>query len=118
MNGAVIAGCDDLGQLLEARRKNAPFIAELLADTGFQLVFGIGSGTGFAHYRRVDGDLPYFMAVPAQRYVKARYVTFLINNVPTPIPGRYVVSFNALKQITLRFLVTGERSAECDWEAI
>ena len=104
--------------MLDKRRKNVPFIAELSADNGFQLTIGIGGGVSFAQYRRVDGELPYLVAVPLLPRVKSRYVEFLINNTLTPIPGRYVLNFDEMKQIAVHFLETGDRSDAFAWEAI
>ena len=118
MNRAVIGGSEKLSELLDQRRKNAPFVAELSADNGYQLMIGIGSGICFAQYSRANGELPYLVAVPAQPRVKSRYVEFLMNNTLTPIPGRYVLTFEEMKQIALHFLKTGERAQAFAWEPI
>lgn len=59
MNGIVIADSHEVADLLDNRRKNVPFVAELFANNGFKLVLGMGSGTGFVQHRRIDGDLPF-----------------------------------------------------------
>jgi hypothetical protein len=118
MNRTLIAESEQLSELLDKRRKNAPFIADLFGDNGFQLTIGIGSGIGFAQYRRENGELPYLVAVPAQRRVKSRHVEFLINNTPTPIPRRFILTFDEMKQVALHFLETGEPSDVVSWEAI
>ena len=118
LDGATIVGGDQLAALLESLRKNAPFVAELSSDNGFWLLLGVGSGIGFAQYRPVNDDLPYFMALPAQRNLKGRHVDFLVNGVATPIPGRFVLSFDELREIALHFLETGERSPAFSWELV
>jgi Immunity protein Imm1 len=118
MNRTIVAGIDKLAELLEKRRNNAPFIAELSADNGFHLMLGIGTRVGWAQYSRIDGELPYLVAIPPQQRVKNRYVEFLMNNTPTAIPGCFILSFDEAKQIALHFLETGERSAAFTWEAI
>jgi len=118
MNGSVLAGSDELAKLLDDRRKNSPFVAEFLADNGFKLVLGLGSGVGFVQYRRIDGDLPYYMALPPWRRTKSRGVRFRVDNVPVPIPGRYILDFDEVARIVLYFLATGERSGAFAWEAI
>ena len=118
LNGAAVAGGENLVELLDLRRRRVPFIAELSADNGFQLTIGIGSDVSFAQYRKISGALPYLVAVPPHPRLKVRYVDFLINNTPTPIPGRYVLTFEEMKQIALHFLETGERSESFVWESI
>ena len=41
-----------------------------------------------------------------------------MNNTLTPIPGRYVLNFEEMKQIAVHFLETGDRSGAFAWEAI
>ena len=118
MNQTILSGRDQLARLLDARRKSAAFIAELSADSGFHLMIGIGDSVGFAQYSRTDGGLPYLVATPEQRRVQSRYVDFLINNTPTPIPGHYVLSFDEVKKIALYFSETGERDNAFRWESI
>lgn len=118
MNHATVADSEGLAELLDKRRKNIPFIAALSADNGFQLMIGIGSGVSFAQYSHTNGELPYLVAIPAQPRVKGKYVDFLMNNTPTPIPGRYILSFDEMKQIALYFRETGERCAVFSWESI
>jgi hypothetical protein len=47
----------------------------------------------------------------------AEDVAFLIHDTPMPIPGRYILHFDEIKQIALHFLQTGERSAAFAWKA-
>jgi hypothetical protein len=41
-----------------------------------------------------------------------------VDNVPVPIPGRYILDFDEVARIVLYFLATGERSGAFAWEAI
>jgi hypothetical protein len=118
VNGTIVADSDQLIELLERWRKSEPFVAELLGDHGFCLLLGIGSGIGFAQYRPVNGDLPYFMGLPAKRRVKRRRIEFLVNDIPTPIPARYILNFDEVRQIAQHFLRTGERNGAFAWESI
>jgi hypothetical protein len=115
-NGRVISETRELNELFQKQRNKAPFVAELSANNGLQLLFGIGSGVGFAQCRRIDGDLPYFMAVPPQRRVGGGNTRFLVSNVPMPIPARYVLNFDEVSQIASHFLKTGARSAAFVWK--
>lgn len=118
MNGLVIVGRDNFVELLDGRRNNAPFIAELSADNGYRLTIGVGGALSVAQHMRLDGELPYLVALPAQPRTNAKYVEFLTNNTPTPIPGRYVLAFDEMKQIAIHFFETGERSGTFSWKSI
>ncbi len=117
-NETAIAGGTNLSELLDDVRKRTPFIAELCGDNGFELVLGIGGDFAFVEHRRIDGDLPYLMAISARPQLKTGDVEFLTANTPTPIAARYILSFDELKQIALHFLETGERSDTVTWDSI
>lgn len=108
MNGVDIVDADELAKLLDERRSRAPFIADLIADNGFELMIGIGRDVGCAQYSRTDGEPPYLMAVSPQRQMKSGYVDFLVNNTPTPFAARYILTFEQVKAVSLHFLATGE----------
>lgn len=118
MNGAVIAESKKLAELLSSRQGDAPFVAELRGDNGFELVLGIGPDIGFVEHRRIDGCLPYLVAAPAYPRIRSGNVEFLTADTPTPIPARYILNFDELKQIALHFLETGERSDAFSWNSI
>jgi hypothetical protein len=58
------------------------------------------------------------MAVSQTPPMKNGDVEFLTANTLTPIPARYILSFDEFKQIALHFLETGERSDAVKWEEI
>jgi hypothetical protein len=118
MNGREIATFAQLEKLLDERRSSEPFLADLTGENGYELMVGLGSGVACAQYSRSDGDPPYLMALAPQRRVKSRLVAFLMNNTPTEIPARFILSFDEVKQIALHFLETGERSSAVSWEEI
>jgi hypothetical protein len=118
MSGSEISDSANLASLLDGIRNNIPFIARLRGEDGFQLFLGIGSDLGFVEYMCVDGSLPYLAALSAKPQVKAGHVEFLTANTPTPIPARFILSFDEMKQIALHFLKTGERSDAVIWESI
>lgn len=118
MNGAVIAERKKLSDLLDSKRNQRPFTAELCGENGFMLVFAIGLGLGFVEHRRIDGDLPYLVAVSPRPPVKRGGIEFLCGGTPTPIPARNIISFDEVKEIALHFLQTGERSEAFVWESI
>ncbi|MGA8078973.1 MAG: Imm1 family immunity protein [Xanthobacteraceae bacterium] len=107
-----------LAHLLDNARTRTPFIAELRADNGFELVIGTGGDLGCVEHRRINGDLPYLMAMSSHPPLTTGEVEFLTANTPTPIAARYILSFLELKEIALDFLATGERSKSVSWEEI
>ena len=118
MNRAEIAGRAKLGELLDDRRYKQPFVAELVADNGFKIVFGISADFGCVEYIRVDGDLPYLMAVSPHPPITSGYFEFLLGGTATPIPAREILTFDEMKQIAMHFLETGERSDAFSWVSI
>jgi hypothetical protein len=115
---ATFSEAASLSGLLDNARKRHPFIAELRGDNGFELVMGIGGNFACVEHRRINGDLPYLMAVSHQPPLTNGEVEFLTANTPTPIAARYILSFDELKEIALHFLTTGERSHSVSWKAI
>lgn len=116
MHGAIIAGSAQLAKLLEDVRRKPPFIAELEADNGFEVSIGISEKYGWVQYSKSDGNPPYLSAISARRPLKRGFVEFLDANTATPIPARYVISFDELKDISIHFLETGEPSNAFSWE--
>jgi hypothetical protein len=117
-HGALIKDSKNLSDLLDSVRKRSPFIAELRGDNDFELVIGIGGDFSCVEHRRIDGDLPYFMAVSAHPPMSSGEVEFLTANTLTPIQARYILKFEELKEIALHFLTTGGRSGVVSWEEI
>jgi hypothetical protein len=113
-----IAESVKLSELLESVRRRSPFIAELRGDNGFELAMGIGADFCCVEHRRINGDLPYLMAVSSHPQMDTGEVEFLTANTPTPIQARYILRFEELKEIALHFLTTGERSDTVSWEPI
>ncbi len=118
MNSAVFSDGGKLGELLEARKKQPPFLAKLSGDNGFELMIGIGRTVGCAQYSRSDGNPPYLMAMSPRPPMNNGGFEFLTADTLTPIPARHILRFVELKEIALHFLVTGERSTEFGWENV
>jgi hypothetical protein len=115
MNRNVIGSARELAELLDQRRNRAPFMADLVADNGFELLLGIGPNVGCAQYSRADGEPPYLMAVSPERHMRKGCVEFFVSNTPTPVAARYILSFDQLKAISLYFFETGDRSNAVSW---
>jgi hypothetical protein len=118
MNRTEISGSGKLIEVLENRRTHKPFVAELTADNGFNIVFGISAHYGCVEYIRADGDLPYLMAVSPRPPMESGYFEFLLGGTPTPIRARNILTFDEMKQIALHFLATGVRSNAFSWEVV
>lgn len=116
-NGVIVETDTELVELLDNLRSNVPFVAQLRGINGFQLTFGIGDDFGCVEYERVDGELPYLMAVSAQ-HPTSNDATFLFGGTATPIPARFILSFDELTEVALHFLETGGRSEAVTWESI
>jgi hypothetical protein len=85
MNGHAILTTLQFAKLLDDRRQDEPFLANLTADNGYELMIGLGSGVACAQFSSPDGEPPYLMAVPPRRQAEERCVEFLMNNTPTAI---------------------------------
>ncbi len=118
LNGRSISGRVQLVKLLDSVRGSPPFVAELCGENGFVLTIGIGGDVGSVQHSRMDGALPYLMALPKHGRISKTDVEFRLGNTPTPIPARYILSFDEVRHIALHFLETGERSADFAWESI
>lgn len=117
MNGSVMSDAERLAELLDGQRTKPPFMADLTGDNGFELMIGLGGDRGCAQFCRTDGSPPYLMAVSAHPpLVRTGYVEFLATGTPTPVAGRYIISFNELKQIACHFVGTGGRSDAVSWQ--
>jgi hypothetical protein len=118
MSGKAITENTVLANLLDSRRQDQPFLADLCGDNSFQIMIGIGGNASCVQYSRMDNKPPYLMAVSTQPPMKRGYVEFLVNNTLTAIAARYIISFNEMKKIALHFLETGERSNGVSWQSL
>jgi hypothetical protein len=118
MNGMVIAEEAKLAELLDKRRNEPPFLAELSGDKGYHIEFGIGGDVGCIQHSQTNGKAPYLMAMSAHPPMKGGYIEFLTANTPTPIAARYIVRFDELKAVALQFLKTGDKSDRVLWQEL
>jgi immunity protein Imm1 of predicted polymorphic toxin system len=115
MNGVEITEPAKLAELLDGRRNEPPFLAELSGDNGYHIEFGIGGNFSCVQFSRSDREPPYLMAVSPHPSMKSGYLEFLTANTPTPVPARNILSFDELKEIAIHFLQTGEQSDIVSW---
>jgi hypothetical protein len=114
-NGAAFTQRTRLSELLDRRRSEPPFLAELLGDNGYHIEFGIGGDVGCVQHSRADGRAPFLMAISFLPPMKKGYAEFLTANTPTAFAARYIITFDELKEIAFYFLETGERSDSVLW---
>ena|SRR6266446_7606757 len=118
VNGLAVTSDDQLFQVLDSLRTRKPFFAELVGDNGCTLLIGIGGVIGCAQFSRSDGEPPYLMAIAPKQFAEHGHVEFLVGNTPTPVPSRYILPFENIKNIASAFRHTGTRSADVTWEKI
>lgn len=118
LNGAKIENGGKLLKILDDLRSREPFFCELVGENSFNLLLGVGRTIGCVQYSPGDGSTPYLMAVATGEQDSDGYVEFLTADTPTPVPRRYCLSFEIVKQIAAYFIETGKRSPEVSWEEI
>jgi hypothetical protein len=118
VNGTGVANGKQVVALIEALRQRPPFFCELVGENGYNLLVGIGGAIGCTQYSRADGNPPYWMATSPSTKHKEGVVDFLIADTATPVPARYCVPFDAVKDIIVYFQNTGLRNPAVDWDEI
>jgi hypothetical protein len=124
---------EQVSNLLDSFRNREPFLCKLVGENGYELMIGVGATFGCVQHSRSDGDSPYLMAAATSEgdpdvYMKRlasgelneeeECIYFLISDQPTPIPKRYCLSFDNLKEVVSYFIETGDRWPGVPWEEI
>ena len=117
-NGMIISSGTQLDAVLDAGRIGTPVFVRLSGDNGFEIMVGIGRNVGCIQYSRSDGEPPYLVALSVDCPTEGEDVEFWTGGTATPIPARFILSSDELKQIALHFLETGQRSDAVFWESI
>lgn len=121
LNGSTICDVSQLENILDRLRIREAFV-ELEGENGYKLTIGIADTIACVQHSRIDGELPYLVAVAPTNNISddhdEDYVEFLIGNTPTPIPTRNCISLELLKPIAIEFLTTGNRLETIRWEEI
>jgi hypothetical protein len=116
LNGAVIEDTERLSQLLQGLRGRAPFICEIVAENGFELVVGVGE-VGCAQYGRRDGSAGYVVALaPGREHVEGD-TEFLAGGTATPISNRFCMPFSSVLEIVGHFHETSRAHPAFTWVA-
>jgi hypothetical protein len=118
LNGMSVGRRSDLLAILDELHNREPFFLQLCGENDYTLLLGIGGSLGCAQYSRTDGDPPYLMSLSAKVVEQDDCVEFLTGHTLTQVSRRYCVPFEILKQISVHFLESGERSPLVSWEEI
>jgi Immunity protein Imm1 len=118
LDGAVVHNREGLFALLDSVRNREQFGCELVGENGYKLTLGIGNKVGFVQHSPSDGDTPYLLALAPEKHCDQEYAEFLVGDTPTPIPGRFCLPLDKVKDIAAYFVETGGRSPVVSWEEI
>jgi len=118
LNGTEIVSRDALSGALDGLRVREPFFCEIVSENGFKLLLGVGADCSCVQHSPSDGSTPYLMAVNDPGGSVDEFKEFLTANTLTPVPKRYCLSFDRMKEIALHFLESGDRAPSVTWEEI
>jgi hypothetical protein len=118
LNASLIQDEAALLQTLDASQGRPPFFCELVGENGFKVLIGLGKSTGSVQHSSIDGKPPYLMAVAEGMDPINECTEYLIGNTPTPVPSRYCLPIETVREIALHFQRTGGRSTAVSWEEI
>ena len=115
-NRTIIQNISRLRSVLQRARGRSPHFVELISDNGSQLLLGLGGHEGCVQFS-ISGEPPYLMAVSDQPDSEGE-LEFLIDDTPSPVPRRYCLPYEAVREIAEAFVQTGQRKADAIWEAL
>ena len=118
LNGAIVHDRSQLFALLDSVGDRDPFGCELENENGCVLTLGIGKDVGFVQHSPSTGDIPYLVALATSTCCGHEDVEFLVGDTPTPIPRRFCLPFETVKEIAAYFVETGGRTPSVSWEEI
>jgi len=118
LNGRILSGSGELGNLFDGFRSREPFFFELEGENGFELLIGVAEHFGCIQYSAAHRSLPYLMAVSPLDNDIEDCIEFFAGNTPTPMRRRHLVPFELVIQIAAYFMETGNRSPAIYWEEI
>jgi Immunity protein Imm1 len=118
VNGMDFADSKQVVALLEGLKERPAFFCELAGESGYNLLVAIGGDIGCTQYSRGDGNPPYWMATSSATKAEEGYADFLMADTAAPMPMRYCLPFDAVKDIVVYFQNTGLRNPAVNWEEI
>ena len=117
-HGELVKNTTWLMSRIDELRERDPSFCDLEAENGFVLLLGVSEDRGCAQYSAIDGSPPYLMAADVSVEDDEDYMEFLTADTNTPVPTRYCLPIEQIKEIAKEFIITGERSEEFTWEEI
>ncbi len=117
-NGATVSCPEVLFAWLDQMRDRPAFFCELLGDNGYKLLVGVSTTLGCAQYSEKDGSPPYLMATDIPPAAHDGYMEFLTANTDTPVPLKFCLPMERIREVIHEFVRTGARSDKVEWEAI
>ena len=138
LNGAVIGSGEELLAILDQLRHRKPFGLELASEHGFSLDICLAETYGAVQHIGSDGGSSYLLAVAPgrspifvppdlsphavafndDRQNGVESPEFLVGGTATPVPTRYILPYDLVRNIAVHFLETGERQSDVTWEQI
>lgn len=138
LNGALIDSEEELVRILEQLRHRQPFGLKLNGENGFTLDICLARELGSLQHSANTGETPYLVAVApgsppipstgevspyalecmADEQSGVEPIEFLVGGTPTPIPTRYCLPYELVRDIAVCFLKSGERDSRVVWESI
>jgi Immunity protein Imm1 len=118
LNGTLIVDGEHVVALIESLKERPPFFCELVGANDCNLLIGIGGDIGCAQFSCEDGNTPFWIATSPATKAEEGFVDFLMADTPTPVPARYCLPYDAVKDIIVHFVNTGLRNPAADWEQI
>jgi Immunity protein Imm1 len=118
LNGAMISDPARLREILTNTEGRAPFFAELISESGFKLLLGLGGREGCAQFSAASGAAPYYMATIRNNEGLEGEMTFLIGDSKSPVPKQYCIPNTTLTAIAEQFLESGNRPDTVEWREI
>jgi len=112
-NGLAISEPERLAALLDSLRAREPFIARLVGEN-CHLDIGLGGDIGCVLFEARQPPLLMAVAAPVDR--SNNEVEFMLGGTLSPVPARYILPFEKMKEIVVHFQRTGERSPMVSWE--
>jgi len=131
LNGALIDSDDELVRIMDKLRDREPFGLQPKGENGFTLDICLSRECGSIQHSASSGDTPYLLAVTPgsppissageiSHYASAfmadevngvEPLEFLVGGTPTPIPTRYCLPYELVRDIAVYFLKNGERDS-------
>lgn len=138
LNGAMIDSDVELVKILDQLRHREPFGLELTGENGFRLTICLAETQGAVQHDATSRGTPYLLAVapgslpiPGCTAISPHTLAFredeekgiespefLVGGTTTPMPTRYCLPYELVRDIAVYFLQSGERDPRVAWESI